>query len=61
MYLGVGIHKAFCQTTVMDESRTIVERAKVPTDREHLSEFFRRYSGKPGGNRVEHGLGVRLR
>jgi transposase len=45
LYLGVGIHKAFCQTTVMDESRTIVERAKVPTDREHLSEFFRRYSG----------------
>ncbi|MCW6167168.1 MAG: transposase [Thermoplasmatales archaeon] len=45
MYLGVDIHKAFCQTTVMDESGTIVERAKVPTDREHLSEFFRRYSG----------------
>ena len=29
----------------MDESGTIVERAKVPTDGEHLSEFFQRYSG----------------
>jgi transposase len=45
MYLGVDIHKAFCQTTVMDEHGTIVEQEKVPTDPEHLEAFFRRYSG----------------
>ncbi len=45
MYLGVDIHKAFCQTTVMDESGTVVERGKVPTDLEHLEEYFRRFSG----------------
>ncbi len=45
MHLGVVIPTAFGQTTVMDESGPIVERAKVPTDREHRSEFFRRHSG----------------
>lgn len=36
MCLGVDIHKAFCQTTVVDETGTIVDRAKVPTDLSHL-------------------------
>ncbi len=45
MYLGVDIHQKFCQTTVMDSQGRTIERAKVPTDREHLTEFFARYSG----------------
>jgi transposase len=45
MYLGVDIHKAFCQTTVMDGDGGIVERAKVPTDPEHLEAFFQRFAG----------------
>jgi transposase len=44
-YLGVDVHRAFCQTTVVDEQGAIVERAKVLTDHGHLTEFFRRYSG----------------
>lgn len=45
MYLGVDIHGAFCQTTVMDGDGAIVDRAKVPTDPEHLEAFFQRFAG----------------
>ena len=45
MYPGVDIHRAFCRTTVMEPDGTIVERAKVPTDRAHLETLFRRFQG----------------
>ncbi len=44
-YLGVDIHKDFCETTVMDEEGAIVETGKVPTRRESLRIFFARYRG----------------
>ncbi|MGA3021495.1 MAG: IS110 family transposase [Thermoplasmata archaeon] len=43
MYAGVDVHRGFCQTTVMDEQGAIVERARIPTDTEHLTAFFERY------------------
>lgn len=45
MYAGVDVHRGFCQTTVVDESGKIVERARVPTDAVHLRAFFGRYTG----------------
>ncbi len=45
VFAGVDVHRGFCQTTVMDGSGAIVERAKIPTDTEHLRAFFERYRG----------------
>ena len=43
MYIGVDIHKTFCQTTVMDEKGKVVRTGKIPTNRKDLQAFFSRY------------------
>ncbi len=45
MHLGVDIHKAFCQTTMMDENGTLLRTAKIPTKRDDLRGFFGQYGG----------------
>lgn len=32
VFAGLDAHRGFCQTTIVDDSGAIVERAKTPTD-----------------------------
>lgn len=44
-YIGLDVHKSFCQAAVVDEKGEIVEEKRIDTTKEAIEGFFRRYKG----------------
>lgn len=42
-YVGMDVHKAYCSTVVMDKEGQILARARIPSQRGALEQFFGRF------------------
>ena len=56
-YVGVDLHKRFCQIAVIDGRGEKVDERRINNDREVLSQYF---SGLPKGNGGGCGVNVEL-
>jgi transposase len=45
MYIGMDVHKTFCQATVINEKKEIVAIEKFQTERKAIETFFRQFPG----------------
>lgn len=55
MYIGLDVHKKFCQATAIDSEQKIIATEKFPTERESIKAFFNRF---PGSKAVLESTGV---
>lgn len=54
-YIGLDIHKTFCQGAVIDKQGKIISEEKIPTKRKSIIELINRY---PGSKVVMESTGV---
>jgi len=44
-YIGIDVHKRYCQVAILDDDTTDPDEYRIPTERDELEEFAREHQG----------------